>query len=172
MQDHGPVYLGKVREEKFRCLLTLTQRLEVEYFRHLDLLEYTATPVLAKRSRISNRECVGTLDSDTARLDAIQLRHALHLGECDIIAILQAVALLIDRRDQAFLIVRDRHNHTIQWLLAVGILAHEVGAKVIKNRTEQATHIGCNKVCRSVMCQVVHAQLFIQWCMCQYNDLE
>lgn len=72
---------------------------------HLDLGENPTGRVVSKRGCVTDGKGVRSLDTDFAGLDAVQLLHALDLGEGDKVSILQTMPCFVESGDQTLAIL-------------------------------------------------------------------
>ena len=74
-------------------------------FGHLDLSEDATVLILAEVRRVSDSERIRALDRDFSGFAAVELSHALDLGECDEVAILETMSGLVQTSDQTFAVL-------------------------------------------------------------------
>ena len=81
---------------------TFTLTYEFDDLGHFDLGEDTTRNVFGERRCVANGECVRPFDSDLSWFTAVELSHALDLGEGDKIAIFKSMSRFVEASDQAF----------------------------------------------------------------------
>ena len=113
------------------CTLKLNAY-EVDDLRHLDLGEDTTGLVVSQVARIADREGVRALNRYLARLAAVELLHALDLGESDKVAIFETMTCLVEASDKALAILVNGDDHAGQGLLAGGVDTSELRTEVIE----------------------------------------
>eukprot|EP00754_Rhynchopus_humris_P015442 Rhum_TRINITY_DN14440_c23_g1::Rhum_TRINITY_DN14440_c23_g1_i1::g.90701::m.90701 len=126
----------------------LAQRAELQDLQHLRLCRDAARDVLAERRRVRDLELLLALRHvvDLLRLAAVELRHALHLREGDVVAVVEVDVLVLHALHQRLLarlalldLVDDRRLQR----LARRVRAHEL-------RTVVAEHVPEHAVARAV----------------------
>ena len=105
---------------------------EVDDLRHLDLGKDTARLIISKIARVADGEGVWILDRDLARLAAVELLHALDLGESDKVAVFETMTRLVEAGDEALAILVNGDDHASQGLLAGRVDTSELRAEVIE----------------------------------------
>mmetsp|Transcript_25365 Transcript_25365/g.49492 ORF Transcript_25365/g.49492 Transcript_25365/m.49492 type:complete len:529 (+) Transcript_25365:932-2518(+) len=95
------IHLGKVGNGILGISNRVTQRLEIDLDRHLDLLDVPTTLVLAHLGSVGDGEGVGACDFDLHGGAVVELRHTLHFSESNEIARLEAMPDLIQCGDHA-----------------------------------------------------------------------
>ena len=105
---------------------------EVDDLRHLDLGEDTTGLVVSQVARITDREGVRALDRDLARLAAVELLHALDLGESDKVSVFETMTRLVEAGYEALAILVNGDDHASQGLLAGRVDTSELRAEVIE----------------------------------------
>ena len=147
VEDGAAVQLGKVGEEKLaRVLHGRGEGLEGELLGLLDLRGDATAGVLAVR------RCI-LLEFERVRLDVfnpsrdavVELRHALDLGEEHPLTVLELHALVVHARHQRGGVVGHGRDDARVGLLAVRVQHVKAGAKVAKERAEDAANVAADE---------------------------
>mmetsp|Transcript_22935 Transcript_22935/g.52953 ORF Transcript_22935/g.52953 Transcript_22935/m.52953 type:complete len:466 (-) Transcript_22935:264-1661(-) len=141
VQLHRPVELGKIREQELGAAERLRERFERHCFLLLHLVHVAATDVLAVAARVLDGESVRAEDLHRVRRLAVELAHADHLGEGDLVAVLEAMPRVVEHGDDAGRLLRDGRNHRRERLLARGVVHDEGVAKVAEETAEDAKRV-------------------------------
>jgi hypothetical protein len=72
---------------------------------HFHLIENATSDIVAQTSGIADSECVRTFHGHFAGLTAIEFLHSLHFSESHKVAILKAMARLIQTSNKSFFVL-------------------------------------------------------------------
>jgi hypothetical protein len=165
-----PIELGKIRHDELGVFGRLRDGLEIDEFRHLDLLVQATLLVSAQATDITDGERVRSLDGDLPWFATVEALHSLDFRKRDIITVLKAMSRLIQRRHKAFLI--NSSNDAVNRVLASRIDNSEVLAKVTEDLAEQTKGIRDNEVDALLVAIIANSNLVFPRSICEDDNLE
>eukprot|EP00047_Mylnosiga_fluctuans_P019583 m.84068 g.84068 ORF g.84068 m.84068 type:complete len:1015 (-) comp8186_c0_seq2:29-3073(-) len=172
VQQRRAVELGHVHVGKRRRVQRIGQGFEFDCLGHLDLRGAAATDVVTEAGRVADGKRIRAKDLDGTSRRLVELGHALDLDERHVVAVLEAVALLVKDRHHALALLGDRGDQDADGLLAVGVAHVEALAKVAEDLAEQAARVGNNEGDALRMGDVADLSLLLERRLGEDDNLE
>ena len=118
------IHVERLKHAKLSCsswiLQAVSQGLELNHFRHLDVLDDTLTSVLTEVACIDSKaEAVSLRVKDFDVRQVVQLSHAFNLDELDEVTVLVSVTLVLVHMDSWFVALLDATDDELLGLLTI-----------------------------------------------------
>mmetsp|Transcript_39870 Transcript_39870/g.105460 ORF Transcript_39870/g.105460 Transcript_39870/m.105460 type:complete len:295 (+) Transcript_39870:1598-2482(+) len=135
-----PPELGEVRNGELAAGMhgAAAVRRELHGARHLRLADDALADVRGVAAGVLDGEGVRAGHRDLPGLGAVQLGHALHLAEGDVVAVLEAVPLVLVARHCPRVLLADAGHNRMPWLFAILVEDRERVAVVDKGGARNA----------------------------------